>query len=104
MLQDFGDSGSGSQSYSVYAVAWRIQSQATDDIWSQIGINYMIYLFLFCTAVVPMAQMITLAMMWNMQLTLRQQKRLFLANETLGAWQHAHPFLIVALRRNAFRK
>jgi hypothetical protein len=84
-ILDLGNSadlaGAEDRPFSIFVLVGFISAQADDYAASQIGINGICLLFLFCSFIVPVLQTLTLAALWWMKLTIRGQKKLLMANE-----------------------
>jgi hypothetical protein len=87
-LLDLGQSdelsGTYDRPFSIFVLTGFVAGQA-DDTWaSQVGVRGICALFLFCAFIVPVLQTLALTWLWWMELTLRQQKLVLVANEVVS--------------------
>jgi len=100
-LLDLGQSdelsGTYDRPFSIFVLTGFVAGQA-DDTWaSQVGVRGICALFLFCAFIVPVLQTLALTWLWWMELTLRQQKLVLVANEVLSAWQYLEVYIIAII-------
>eukprot|EP00943_MAST-04B_sp_MAST-4B-sp1_P007716 g7716.t1 len=92
---DIGKTNSSAQKYSIIKTVQSIGNQVdVDDVGSVLGIGSIAGLFLLTTVIVPSLQLFALLLMWILNLNLENQKRLYLINEALGAWQYLEVYII----------
>ena len=95
MAIEMGKEGESTMTYSIFQVFTALWYQADPDYISSImGVRFLALLFLICAIVVPFLQLFFLSILWVFNLTLRQQKLVFIVNETLSAWQYLEVYLI----------
>ena len=91
---DLGNTNSSFQQYSILTTVGSIASQTkTFDIGS-FGLGSIVGLFLLTAVLVPSLQLISLLIMWLTPMSLSGQKKMYLLNEALGAWQYLEVYII----------
>lgn len=91
---EIGREGASMERYSIFSVVEGIASQADPEAASLIGINSIAGIFLMCAVIVPFLQLLGLLLIWIVPMSLKNQKRAFLLNEALSAWQYLEVYLI----------
>ena len=81
--------------YSIFSVAKLIASQADPSSFGSLfGLHFTVFLFVLCSFIVPVLQILCLSVMWSRPLTLRSQKKHVIRVEILAAWQYLEVYLI----------
>ena len=92
---EIGEENSSIKIYSMVETASAISSQAiAGDISSILGVNFLAVLFFTTSLFVPLLQLAGLLFLWTAELTLLQQKKVYVLNEILAAWQYMEVYLI----------
>ena len=92
---NLGKSNTSYQQYSIVSTVTRIGNQIdTNDPGSVGGVGFIAGFFLLTTVIIPNLQLIALLLMWVLNLSLKNQKKLYLLNEALGAWQYLEVYII----------
>ena len=92
---EIGEKGSSTKIYSMVETASAISSQAiAGDLSSILGVNFLAVLFFATSLFVPILQLAGLLFLWTADLTLLQQKKVYVVNEILAAWQYMEVYLI----------
>ena len=94
---NMGQSDSAKKEYSILTTVENIAGQSDDDVSSMLGINSIAGIFLLCAVIIPSAQLIGLLVIWVVPFSLKNQKRCFLINEALGAWQYLEVYIIAII-------
>ncbi len=92
---DLGKTNTSNKQYSILSTVESIGNQIDpDETISVIGIGSIAGFFLLTTVIIPNLQLLGLFLMWTLKLSLQNQKKLFLINEALSAWQYLEVYII----------
>ena len=91
---ELGRESASMEQYSIFSVVEAIAVQADPEPASRAGIWSIAGIFLLCAVIVPFLQLLGLLVMWVVPLSLKNQKRAFLLNESLSAWQYLEVYII----------
>ena len=92
---DLGRTNTSYQQYSIVSTVESIANQIdSTDSFSVAGIGAIAGFFFLTTVIIPSLQLLGLLLMWTLSLSLENQKRLFLLNEALSAWQYLEVYII----------
>jgi len=92
---DLGKKGGSETHFSIYDVFIEIWNQAEiNDFSSIVGIRGIALLFFICGMIIPFLELLGIFVLWVVPLSLKHQKKLYILNEALSAWQYLEVYLI----------
>jgi hypothetical protein len=91
---EIGREGASMERFSIFSVIENIAAQADPNLASTVGVSSIAGIFLLCAVIVPGLQLLGLAFIWIVPLTLKNQKRTFLVMEAISAWSYLEVYII----------
>lgn len=88
VLMDLGIPGSSE---------FEISFLSSAQLMNSFGLTYLAFTFIAVALLIPLAQMLTLTILWVFPLSLKTQKWLFFINESLSGWSGMEVFLVAAV-------
>lgn len=89
-------SGANVKEFSMWTISFVVfeQAQFCHHFKDQLGVGFMGVVYLAVSFFIPLIQLISLAYMWHVPMTLKRQKQLFFVNEVLSAWATVEVFIV----------